>query len=355
MLRRRTLGFIALRFSTCLGAAIIAVCLVQAVGLSVAISKSVLHFDAQPTGTQQEFFTIENNEGQKLAIRIRLVDWDDAPDGRTLIFPADTVVHSCASWIGYDPQTFDLSPGQKQEIRVAMNVPTSAVGTYWAAFLVDKPAEAGASLEGGIRARTQFLIKIYQTSLPAVTSGKITKVAVDGLNPLGVTIGFNNSGKTLMQDVHATTTLQDQTGLTLGDFSSDPFSVLPGHAVDITMPSSLYMKIPGVYLVTAVVDYGADYLVAGQIGLQIKPLSLSPIGPSANTPTDLDGDDLYEDINGDGRLTEGDLSLFTTHLNDTCITRNVRVFDYSNDGRIGQDDVDLLRGMISRTNTRSGD
>lgn len=348
MLRRMPLRATVARLAACLGAAIIAVCLVQTVGLSVAISKSVLHFDAQPTGTQQASFTIENKEAQKLAVRIRLVDWDDTPDGRTLILPADTVAHSCASWIEYDPQTFDLSPGQKQEIRVTMNVPTSAVGTYWAAFLVDKPAEAGALLESGIRAKTQFLIKIYQTSLPAITSGKITKVAVDGLNPLGVTLKFNNTGKTLIQDVHATATLQDRTGRTLGDFSSNPFSVLPGRAVDITMPSSLYMQIPGVYLVTAVVDYGADYLVAGQVALQLKPLALFPIGASANTPTDIDGDGLYEDIDGDGKLTEGDLSLFTTHLDDACITRNVRAFDYSNDGRIGQDDVDLLRGMISR-------
>lgn len=353
VLMRMPLRFIAARLAAYLGAVILSVCLVQVAGDCVGISKSVLYFASQPGGTQEALFTIENNEGQKLAVRIRLVDWDDTPDGRTLLLPTGTIARSCATWIGYTPQTFELLPGQKQEIHATMSVPASAAGTYWAAFLVDNPTDPATSVQGGIRAKTQFLIKIYQTSLPAVTSGRITKVAVDGLNPLGVTIGFNNTGKTLMQDVHATTTLQDQTGRTLGDFSSDPFSVLPGHAVDITMPSSFYMKIPGVYLVTAVVDYGADYLVAGQVGLQIKPLSLSPIGPSVNTPTDLDGDDLYEDINGDGRLTEGDLSLFTTHLDDTCIMRNVRAFDYSNDGKIGQDDVDLLRGMISR-NTRSG-
>jgi len=348
MLRRISLGFMAARFAACLGAVIIAVCLWQVVGLSVAISKSVLYFDSQPEGTEEASFMIENNEGQKLTVRIRLVDWEDTPDGRTLILPADTVDRSCASWIGYAPQMFDLLPGQKQEIRVTMNVPASAVGTYWAAFLVDKPAEPTALPEGGIRAKTQFLIKIYQTSLPAATSGKITKVVVDGLNPLGVTLEFTNTGETRMQDVSATATLQDSNGRTLGNLSSDPFSVLPEHTIDVAMSSSLYMQIPGVYLVTAVVDYGADYVVAGQVALQVKPLSLSPIGPTAKTPTDLDGDGLYEDIDGDGRLTEGDLALFKAHLGDTPVTRNAHAFDYNNDGKITQDDVDPLREMISR-------
>jgi len=53
-------------------------------------------------------------------------------------------------------------------------------------------------------------------------------------------------------------------------------------------------------------------------------------------------------MNSDGRLDNDDLSQFTTHLDDTCITRNVRAFDYDNGGMIGQDDVDLSRGMISQ-------
>jgi len=355
MLTRMSLRFIAARLAACLGAVILLVCLVQVAGECIAISKSVLYFDSQPGGTQEALLTIENNENQKLVVRIRLVDWDDTPDGRTLLLPTDTVARSCATWIRYTPQTFELLPGQKQEVHVTMSVPASAVGTYWAAFLVDNPTDPTTAEPGGIRAKTQFLIKIYQTSLPAATSGKIKRVVVDGLNPLGVTLEFTNTGQTRMQGVSATATLQDRAGRTLGDLSTAPFSVLPGHTIDIAMSSSLYMQISGVYLVTAVVDYGADFLVAGQVALQIRPLSLSPIGPSADTPTDLDGDGLYEDVDGDGKLTEADLSLLASNLDDTCITRNARAFDYSNDGRIGQEDVDLLRGMISRQTRDSGE
>lgn len=355
MLMRMPARFIATRLAACLGAVILVVCLVQIAGECVAISRSVLYFDSQPGGTQEALFTIENNESQRLVVRIRLVDWDDTPDGRTLLLPTDTVARSCATWIAYTPQIFELLPGQKQEVHVTMSVPASTVGTYWAAFLVDTPTDPTTAEPGGIRAKTQFLIKIYQASLPAATSGKIKRVVVDGLNPLGVTVEFTNTGETRMQGVSATATLQDRTGRTLGDLSCAPFSVLPGHTIDIAMSSSLYMQIPGVYLVTAVVDYGADFLVAGQVALQIKPLSLSPIGPSANTPSDLDRDGLYEDVDGDGTLTQADGDLLASNLDDICITRNARAFDYNNDGKITQDDVDLLQSMIYRQTRTSGD
>ena len=330
------------------GIAILSVSLLQVIGEAVVISKSVLRFDAQPGTSEETLLTVANNEESGISVRVRLIDWDDTPDGRTLLFAPGSIERSCSSWIEYAPQAFDLRPGQKQEVHVTINVPSSAVGTYWAALLVDKPAQPDAPPEGGIRAKTQFLIKIYQTSLPAGTTGKIGRVVVRGLDPLWVTLQFANTGETLMEDVSATATLQDRTGQTLGELSSDPFSVLPGRTVDVALVSSIHMQVPGVYLVTGVADYGADYLVAGQVALQIKPLSLSPIGGSLNIPTDLDGDGLYEDIDGDGKLTEADLTLYTSNLDDRCITRNKRAFDYDNDGEITQDDVALLQTMLSR-------
>ncbi len=355
MLERMTFGAMTTRLPLFFGAAILVVCMIQVVGLSLSISKTVLYFNELPAMSGDTSFTIKNNEPRKLTVRIRLVDWEDTADGRTLLSPAGSLSRSCAPWIQYDPHTFDLLPGEEKEIHVTIAVDASAIGTYWAAFLVDTPTDSTMSMESAIRARTQLLIKLYQTSLPAVTTGKITDVTVGGLNPLGVILRFANTGETLMQDVRATVTVQDRTGRTLGQISSDTLSVLPAHAIGIALSTSLYMQIPGVYLVTAVVDFGAEYLVAGQISFQVKPLLLTPIGVSTRPPQDLDGDGLYEDIDGDGRLTRDDLSLFETYLDDAGIVRNTRAFDYSNDGKIDQDDIDRLRGILARQAQISGD
>lgn len=354
MRERTKLGSVAARLSLFFGVAVVAICIAQVIGLSLSISKTVLQFDNLPGTAGEASFIVRNNDAQQVAVRIRLVDWEDTPDGRTLLSPANSLSRSCASWVQYAPRSFDLLPGQEQEVHVTITATTYASGTYWAAFLVDTP-ENSTVAANGIRATAQFLIKLYQTSLPAATSGKIVDVKVAGLSPLGIALTFVNTGETLMQHVRATATLQDRAGHKLGQISSDPFSVLPDHSIDITLTTSIDMQIPGIYLVTGIVDFGADFVVAGQVSFQVKPLSLTPIGSSTNPPQDLDDDGLYEDINGDGRLTADDLSLFETHLDDSCIAKNVRAFDYNNDGKIAQDDVDELRNMLARQSQISGD
>jgi PKD repeat protein len=344
-----------LRTVTWLILVIVLFCIVETTGWSVVISKTVLYFDSSPGETARQRFTIRNNTAENKAIRIRLIDWDDTPDGRTLLSPPGESARSCASWIKYAPETVDLAPGKEQEISVMMSVPSHAVGTYWAAFLVDSPAQTTLESEQGIRARTQFLIKIYQTALPAKTMGKIVAVDVGGLNPLGVMLEFSNAGETLMKEVHATATLQDRSGQTLGSFSAEPFSVLPGRSTRVLLRSSMYMQVIGIYLITAIVDFGEDYLVAGKLALRIKPLSLSPVGERERLPTDIDGDGLYEDIDGDGRLTKDDVSLFRENLGELSVVQNARAFDYDNDGMITLNDAIFLHAMLSRLAQPPGD
>lgn len=343
-----------MRFVTLLILVSVLLVVANIAGHSVAVSKSVLYFDTNPGETLEQTFTISNSIAQNKVIRIRLIDWDDTPDGRTLFSPPGELDRSCASWIEYSPETVELAPGKQQVISVKMCVPSVAVGTYWAAFLVDSPAQRTNESEQGIRARTQFLIKIYQTSLPATKTGRIDDVQVAGLNPLAVIVEFSNTGQILMQEVQATATLQDQSGQTLGHFSVDPFSVLPGRTRKIVIGSSFYMQVPGTYLITAIMDYNEEYIVAGQVALRVKPLHLVPIGSSEGPPTDIDKDGLYEDVNGDGRLTKADISLLSENLSVFSVVGNERAFDYNNDGVVTQDDVAYLQVLLTRLAPTTG-
>ncbi|WP_336343237.1 dockerin type I domain-containing protein [Halalkalicoccus ordinarius] len=66
---------------------------------------------------------------------------------------------------------------------------------------------------------------------------------------------------------------------------------------------------------------------------------LEPIGDADAPPQDLTGDGLYEDINGDGELTEADTQLFYDYLDDPTIQENPEKFDFNGDG---EDEIDLL-------------
>jgi len=323
------------------------VCIAQPAGYSVTISRSVLYFDCNPGEIQEQYLVIRNNGSESSSIRIQLLDWDDTPDGKTILASAGSVDRSCAEWTNYSPDAIDLAPGQEQEVRIRISAPAEAAGTYWAALLVDSPTSQIIQSEG-ILVRTRFLIKIYQTSLGGKKTGRITRVDAEGLSPLGVSAEFSNTGTILMKDVEITATVQNRSGKILGIFSSDPFSVLPDRTVKAALQSSIYMQLADVYLITAIADFGEDYVVAGKVSLRIKPLSLYPIGESSNPPTDIDGDGLYEDIDGDKRLTKQDVSLFTDRLGDRSIAYNARAFDYNNDGVITLDDVSLLQALLLR-------
>lgn len=57
---------------------------------------------------------------------------------------------------------------------------------------------------------------------------------------------------------------------------------------------------------------------------------------------DLDGDGLHRDVNGNGSHDYGDVVTFFEHVDDPAIQDNVSAFDYSQNGRIGFDDLVAL-------------
>jgi hypothetical protein len=63
---------------------------------------------------------------------------------------------------------------------------------------------------------------------------------------------------------------------------------------------------------------------------------LDPIGSFENAPTDPDGDGLYEDLNGDGKVNVGDAQAIFSNADDPVVQNNVGAFDYN-----GDEDVDV--------------
>lgn len=56
-------------------------------------------------------------------------------------------------------------------------------------------------------------------------------------------------------------------------------------------------------------------------------------------PSDPDDDGLYEDVTGDGELTQDDITAFAENLNAPSVKSNAESFDFNGNGRIDYDDV----------------
>ncbi|GAB3024594.1 serpin family protein [Natronobiforma cellulositropha] len=60
------------------------------------------------------------------------------------------------------------------------------------------------------------------------------------------------------------------------------------------------------------------------------------------TARDVDGDGLYRDLNGNGRLDSDDVVVFFEHLDEPAVQGNVDAFDFSGSGSVGFGDVVAL-------------
>ncbi|MGB4235060.1 MAG: hypothetical protein WBJ52_03200, partial [Methanoregulaceae archaeon] len=71
---------------------------------------------------------------------------------------------------------------------------------------------------------------------------------------------------------------------------------------------------------------------------------VKPFPGQSNDPTDPDGDFLYEDINGNGRLDYDDVVLYYENMQWIRDQDDVGIepYDYNQNGRIDYDDVVLL-------------
>lgn len=80
----------------------------------------------------------------------------------------------------------------------------------------------------------------------------------------------------------------------------------------------------------ALVVDGDDYpVLRSTAGLDEATSDLDPIGPFENGPLDLNGDGLYEDVNGDGRVSIADVQALQYHVDDQIVQNNTERFNFS--------------------------
>jgi len=63
---------------------------------------------------------------------------------------------------------------------------------------------------------------------------------------------------------------------------------------------------------------------------------------------DIDGDDLSEDVNGDGVFTLGDVSALLENRNSDAVQNNADLFDFNDDGVVTLADVQALFVQLSQ-------
>ncbi len=117
-------------------------------------------------------------------------------------------------------------------------------------------------------------------------------------------------------------------------------------------------------LVLATLRFSAIQLGQTAIGMVVKPMTndlgqrVDPLVKSGSlevavfsigeeeSPRDLNGDGLFEDVNGDGRFTIEDVRLFGYYVLNPVFQENWRLFDFDSDGDVDFGDAVFLAGLV---------
>jgi len=317
-----------------------------------AVSVSVSEFDlvGKPGDEVMTSFSVFNDDPEAVDVQIVIVDWDLDGEGVTRFHEPGTVTRSCATWLDVTPTSFELASEGETEIGLCLRIPETARGTFWTGLLVRIASSDPLRRErgAGLQPVRQFLVRILQSVMPGTPDGRVRDVRTVGFTPLGVTARFENTGDAVLTDVDGLVVIEDRFGGSLAEIPIPPFDLLPGYAVDRTVRAEIGITRAGAYLIRAVFDYGAEFLVAGQVVLRLAELDLTPVAEGCGVPNDLDGDGLYEDVDGDGRLDRDDVEWLSDAFDAPPMVDNARVFDFDNDGALTAGDVDALEALVLR-------
>lgn len=246
-----------------------------------AIDITPLLFKAQlaPGQSRTGTFGVTNRGDKGISLKIGLKDFTITKEGGFIVLEPGTLgEHSLANYLTYSPQSMELKPGESQMVHYSFTLPSDATDPHWATLIVSPEIptqtitrteeEEGIVFVVNLQLNYAFII-IQRELNPPEPAGQMVGIDVSGSaeddqKMLTVWSTFQN----LCDDVlgcQVYMEVRDEAGGTIlrYDFPPDRM-VLPNtqrvfsHAFDdVDMP-------PGQYLILCVVDFGGDYLAAGQ-------------------------------------------------------------------------------------------
>ncbi len=324
----------------------IAILLLGVTGLGLEVNLLEVDLDVAPGGVYTFSFIARNETAVAETFSVYVGDWDRDVMGGNRFYPPGTIPRSLAAWLSVAPSSFSLGPGETREVRGSLHVPAgAAVGTYWGVVFVHgepRPVDHGGTT---VMVARRIGVKVYATVGSGPNEGEVRKIEFRGLNPLWLVVEFANVGLVNLREVRVEVQVYDAWGERLARVAPAPVPCLPGATRWIVAETELCLE-PGTYLVVARVDAGGEGILAGQAYLRVRPLALVPLAGGA-LPRDLDGDGLYEDVDGDGVFSEADVALFREQLRSPAVQGNARAFDFNNDGRVDEADVEALARLLA--------
>lgn len=236
------------------------------------------HLNVSSGENQTHTFWVRNRGNETIAMKVYTGDFWVKPDGKELFLEPGEVERSCAQWLEVAPEELELAPDESRALRFKINVPPEMVGTYWAMIFVEQTTKPTIrTTERGeqkfnIIAFQRVGVRIFeQTPEAKMGEGRITQVNTEagtGDEVLKIVLNFENDGNILLKCT-GRVEIKDEKGETVKTVELDKFNCYP--QANRELKASLKERLaPGQYSALAIIDYGAENLVAGEVVFEVK-------------------------------------------------------------------------------------
>jgi P pilus assembly chaperone PapD len=239
------------------------------------------HLNTASSETTTGSFWVRNRGEETIALKVYVGDFWIEPDGKEAFLEPGTIERSCSKWIEVSPEELELTPNESKLIRFNLSVPPGKTGTFWAMIFVEqtnkptiKTAQQGQQ-QFNILSFQRVGVRIFEETPDAVKGeGKISQVNVvrGGKDEfIRVDLKIENNGEALLR-CKGNVEIKNERGDRVENVQLDEFNCYP--KASRIIPASFKTKLnPGQYTALAIIDYGAEYLVAGEAVFKVNALT----------------------------------------------------------------------------------
>lgn len=230
----------------------------------ISVSPPRLYFELNPGQSGTDKLVITNvSQSNTLDLAVSLGDWEYNQMGENMMYPAETLDTSCASWVNVKKEDsyFSLKPGEKKEIEVTVTTPNllkSTVPVHTSMLYVtqmnpiDDVDSKGANMKVSVRSG----IKLFHRT----TDPRIKKIEIQNMvfnkQSKKIELYFENNGNVWTDGTIYLDLLNTKTGKKQS-LNHMVFYSMPGNKreVIIDLPDDLQ---PGKYVGTVLIDHGDE-------------------------------------------------------------------------------------------------
>jgi len=236
------------------------------------------HLDVADGEEATNTFYVKNRGEEVIALKIYTGDFWIGPDGKEKFLDPGELDRSCGKWIEVTPEEIELAPDESHAVRFKLTMPLDKRGSFWSMIFIEqitkptiKTATQGAK-QFNILSFQRVGLRIFEkTPGSEIGDARINQVDVKWLQEeesFKVSLVVENLGEVLMK-CKGIVEFKDETGETIKSIEVEEFKCYPQskRVIESVLKEKLAL---GQYTALAVIDYGSEYLVAGEAVFEVK-------------------------------------------------------------------------------------